>query len=314
MLKHNFFLFFIIFNASVLAMQEEIFIEEFQTEGYKQHQQYQPKLQKSIIIIPNKPQYKNLENKFGSQTLKTVLYNYQNNIYVDQFFQQWSNIADCAIGCAEQKRYFLVNVMLHAQNHWDGLDALYQVLSCSQSHTKNNFNTPQGSICAQLSSSQYTEAMKVCNDIRATMFGGNIKPLILVEKSSVIVPVKIKWSLFKGLAIISYLVTSCLTKEDDNKDKKKKHNNSNNSLFSFLALSDTLQKVEKNIQKGLENSYPVLKTHVVKSLVDDTYSWIYDINNWIFYGSIGCMALLLLCLFRGHLPHMYRTVTFLIIT
>jgi hypothetical protein len=270
------------------------------------------------LTIPNNPEYKKLEKRFGTVNLKNVLCNYQNNNYWNlELFTKWSTVADKVIGyeyVEEQRRYFLVSIMLHAPTNTEGLDILHNVY-WQKCLTRNiTSSTPQGSISVQLSPEKYEEAMKVCNDIRVKLFTGrNINPLTLVKKSSNEITTEVKWSLFKGVAVISYLISSCLKKENKKKDEEKRYDNSNNSLFSFLALSDVLQKVEEDARSALEKCYPILKTHNVKSLVDDKLSWLSDRNNWILCGSVGCMALLLLCLLHNKIPYLHRTFTFVVI-
>lgn len=283
MLRYNLFVLFIIVNVPLLGM-------------------YQP--QQQLIPIPNKPEYKELEQQFGAQSLSTALYNYQNNNYsYDHNFQKWSLVADQVIGrnyVEEQRRYFLVNVMLHTQQNVDGLDILHDSFLNKDNRSSHDF-TPQGLVHPRLDPWQYTKAMKVSNDIRTQLFTGrNINSLVLVQKPSDAMPPEVKWSLFKGVAVVSYLISLCLEKEDKEKDKKKKPGS---PLFSLFALTDILQKVEEDIQQALERSYPVLKDYEVKSLVDDKTSWLYDRKNWIFCGSISCMALLLLCIFRDKVPY-----------
>jgi len=304
MLRHNFLILLIMLNIPLLGM--------YQSPIYNQQQ--------PLIVIPNKPKYKKLEDKFGIQRLTTVLHNYQYNKYgCDDCFNKWSSVADSIIGhqyVEEQRRYFLVNIMLHAQQNMDGLNVLHDsFFNKHSSHTYSSFNTPQGPVHTQLFPWQYKQAMKVCNDIRTQLFtGGNINPLILVQRSPDEMAPEVKWSLFKGAAIISYLISLCLKKEDEKEDKKKQCDHSGHSLFSLLALSDILQKVEEDTQKIVEKHFPILKEYEVKSLIDDKSSWLYDRKNWIFCGSVGCMVLLLLCIFRDKIPHLQRTFAFVVVT
>lgn len=299
MLKHKLFIFLLTFNSAILAM------EQYQTSYYNQ-----------LINISNKPEYKNLKKKFGDQQLINVLGNYFSNSYAKNLlFQQWSSVANLVIGngYTEERNYFLVNVMLHSNEHLNGLNILHDIFSDKNSTclTKQGSDTPQGFIDTYVPCQKYTQAMEVCNGIRTKLFAR--RPLVLVEKPSVEITPEIKWSFFKGLAVVSYLISSCFEKKDQNKNEKNKCNHTNR-IDGFLALSEILQKVEEDAQKLLKLKYPILKDYTVKSLVDDKVSWIYDPKNWIFYGSLACMTLLLFCLFRGHLPHVYRTMSVLIIT
>lgn len=301
MLKHKFFVFLLTFNSAILAM------EQYQTSYYNQQ---------LLINISNKPEYKNLKKKFGDQQLINVLGNYFSKSYAeDQLFQQWSSVANKVIGndYTEERNYFLVNVMLHSNEHLNGLKILHDIFSDKNSTclTKQGSDTPQGFIDTYVPCQEYTQVMKVCNDIRTKLFARN--PLVLVKKSSVEITPEIKWSFFKGLAVVSYLISSCFEKKDQNKNEKNKCSHTNR-IDSFFALSNALQEVEEKAKELLESKYSILKDYTVKSLVDDKVSWIYDPKNWIFYGSLACMTLLLVCLFHGHLPHVYRTITVLIIT
>lgn len=80
-----------------------------------------------------------------------------------------------------------------------------------------------------------------------------------------------------------------------------------------MALSDACQKIEEDIQRDLEERYPILKTHEVKSLIADKTWWLYDSKKWILCGSASCMALLALCFFHDKIPYVNQVIAMIII-
>lgn len=165
--------------------------------------------------------------------------------------------------------------------------------------------SPQGPVYTTIELDDYTNVMKISNDIRSKIFVNGISPLVLVKKAEGELSTSTKWSLYKVGAVIMYLISLCLKKEDE-KDKKKERKNG--SLSSFLEISNALKDLEEGLQKDLEKSFPILKTHRVKSLVDDKTFWLYDRNNWIKGGSAFCMALLAYALLNDKLPNVTHRV------
>jgi hypothetical protein len=278
-------------------------------------------------IIPNTPEYGKLEKEFGNHQVSCVLRAYHNDQYVhNSLFNKWSGIADIAIGkyCVEeQRRYFLVNIMLQADKNPNGLEAIYHSYAnewfCGQNgqYTQGRIDTPNGPIYTQLESWQWTQAMDLPIDIRDKLFtdarygnyAGKFKSFVLVRKQPGEVTPVVKWSLFKGSVIFAHLITSLLKKDDDDKKPHKK----NHSLISLMALSDAYQKIEEDIQRDLETQYPILKTHEVKSLIADKTWWLYDSKKWLLYGSASCMTLLALCFFHDKIPYMNQVISMIII-
>lgn len=293
--NYRYFILLTMVPASLLSMQNIV------------NYQYQ--------VLLNQPAYKELETKFGRQALENVLYNYDSNAYqCDSIFQNWSSVAGTVIGYygfEEQRRYFLTSVKLHSITNPKGLQVLYD---CFQNrlrnygHTNSENFTPQGYIDTKLQFDDYLAAKAISDAIRSRIFVNGISPLVLVKKTENELSPATKWSIFKAGAVIMHLISLCLEKEKEEKNKKK-----NSSLEGFLAISDVMQRAEEDIQRSLEDSYPILKTHIVKSLVDDKTWWLYDRKNWIACGSAFCMMLLLYCLFHDKIPDMHRIYSVIIV-
>jgi len=273
-----------------------------------------------VLPIPDTPYYKKLTEKFGAPALANVLYSYQNNIYTRDHnnvdFHNWSAVANSIFGyqyAEERKRDFLVDVMLHTLNNKQGLDILHRVFCDKINGRIKPWKTPQGDVHSILLDSQYDTAMNVSEDIRNTIFAGkkNYNAFIVIPKSNSLFS-KIKWPLYKGFALVSYLVSRCLEKEDRYKKKDEAKKNEN-PLTAFFLCADVLKESEEAIQAALEKQYPCLKTHEVKSLIEDRTSWLYNRNNWIAGVSVSCMALLLFCLLRDKLPTMHQVVALVVI-
>ena len=303
--QYYFFILITVMHISLLGMQSNTSV-------------YQALLTQSEY----KAEYKELETKFGSQQLGLVLDRHlQGGYESNQVFQSWLPIANQVIPrCFEDKRrYFFVNIMLHAQTNYDGLEVLRDCFNnhLIGSHVRYSpqatkiVQTPQGPISTQLEPYQYIEAMNVSNGIRSRIFVNNISPLVLVRKTGNELSPATKWSLFKAGAVMMHLISLCCEKEKEKEGKKEKKKNS--SLGSFLRISDAMQEAEEEIQNDLEKKYPILKTHMVKSLVDDKTWWLYDRKNWIACGSAFCMILLLYCLFHNKLPDMHRIYSVIIV-
>ena len=201
--------------------------------------------------------------------------------------------------------------MLHTQTNYNGLKTLYACVRdyhIKYGHPLQSFKTDQGLIHTTMEATDYTQAMEVLNSLRSKIFVKDISPLVIVRKTENELSPAIKWSLFKVGAIITYLISLCLEKEKKGEKEKKK----NSSLGSGLALGNTFQKINEDINRDLEKRFPILETHAVKSMVDDTL-WLYDRKNWIACGSAFCMMLLLYCIFYDKLPDMHHVYSVIIV-
>lgn len=271
---------------------------------------YQQNTNDEYRALLNRPDYKKLENEFGTPLFQEVLAGYCSNRYEDvHFFERWSEVADETIGhhyVEEQKRYFLVNIILH---HKTKEDQLFRLYSYFNTHKENSSNqsvgnkTPHGIVYTKIESDDYTKFKEISNDIRSKIFVKGISPLVLVKKAEGELDIATKWLFFKAGAVIMYLASLCLKK--DEKDEKRERKN--DLLLSFSEISNVLQGLEEATQKYLEKSYPVLEKYTVKSLVDKPF-WLYDRNNWIKGGSAFCMVLLAYALLNDKLPDVTRRV------
>ncbi len=269
------------------------------------------------IKIPKTPEYKELKNKFTKNALKIALQTYQVGWYNNNpVFQKWSPIADSVIGrysVEEQRRYFLVSVMLHNTDNAQGLNVIYDHIHSALSSERKQQRTPNGLISTLLSAQEYESAMDIPLDIRSKVFDNKVfdkkhSPLVLVEKSFEVNP-DIKWSLLKVGGALFYIFVSYLKKEDTEKEPYKKKGD---SLPGFLALSDQFNKMENDLRENMEKQFPALKTHAVKSLIRDKTWLSYAKENWIFCGSVSCMMVLLLCLLHDKIPYLHRPPTVIV--
>ena len=291
--RYLFFTMLAVIHISLLGMQGDIEYQRF---------------------LQSHPEYQELETKFTPESVRHVFANYNWGQYNQQeAFQGWSLIANRVIGSqfdTEERRFFLVNALLHDHTNKEGLLILYK---CSHNalemrdnlysqQFQNSTDTPQGKIYTHMESDEYKNAKQVSNSLRSKIFVNGVSPLVLVKKTSGELSPAAKWSLFKMGAIMTCLISSLLETEDTNKkeENKKKENRSFNA---FLLLTNAAQKAEEEMQKALIEEYPILKTHEVKSLVDDKIWWLYDRKNWVKCGSATCMIILLLCLLRDKLPY-----------
>lgn len=274
--------------------------------GFQQDPSYQALL--------NRPEYKKLGTDFGLSALEGALKDYSSGTYQHKpHIKTWSGIADYIIGneyFEEQRRYFLVNVMLWDSTNYEGIRHLRDCFEEHKEHALNPYQanvgtkTPQGTVYTQVESDKYANMMKIPNEIRSKIFVKGVSPLVLVKKAEGELSISTKWNLYKVGVAIMYLVSLYLKK--DEKDKKTEEKK--NSLFSTLDISNALKEIEEGLQKDLEKSFPILKTHRVKSLVDDKTFWLYDRNNWIKGGSAFCMALLAYALLNDKLPNVTHRV------
>lgn len=265
--------------------------------------------------VARRSEYKPLVDKFNLDDVALALYSYQNNLYHNipthqSILQNWSIIADMAIGtCAEeQKRRFMVGVMLYASRQAHELSVLHSCFITARDPYCQKYDTPQGPIANLLYDAHYNNAMTIDYEIRDKIFGNcytQANPFVLVKKSDAMTPA-FKWSFFKALAVMTHIATSLL---ENKKDEKEKDQKKNSSLGGFLAISDICQKMEEEVRQRLEKDYPVLKDYEIKSLISDKSWWLYDRNKWILCGSISCMVLLLLGLMYDKLPYVHYAVT-----
>jgi hypothetical protein len=262
------------------------------------------------------PKYKELTGKFGLDTVQMTLHNYDINAYQDTpCFQSWSRIAKCMELTIEKKQYFLTNIMLHEQRYSSDLKGLYdcfienQKLSQSFDQMTEVEKTPEGELVTKLSSAQYHKLMSISNGIRSELFVKSINPWVLVEKSGGI-SVPMKWLLFKAGSTLIYLLHLCVKSE---KEKNKKAEEKKDPAPAFFLATDVVEKIEKLYHEYYETAYPILKTHEIKSLVDDETSWLSKHRNAVTVGSLACMMMLLYCLLNDKFPHLvaqYRVYIF----
>jgi len=265
----------------------------------ERHNDFEQLLQRS--------EYKQLSKTFGENKVLGAIENYQTmqdfpHLSSALLQQQWRAIADEVIGkqfVEEKKRYFMVNIILHEQEdtYKEGLKILYSFYHAMQNKNAEKWQTDQGAISLKLSRKQYDDAMSISDYLRATLFS-RCNPLILVKRDeNAEIKPETKWMIFRIGMIASYFIHLCLPKSKDEQKEKKdvQAEDTVGVINAFMHLSRISEQLQKDALKNLLETYPILKTHEVKSFVNKRM-WLYDKKNWIACASGLFMILLAYCL------------------